>query len=57
MYIGSKVAVIFIDVNICLDTQHISNKYNTCTVVTSPVYIGSKVAVIFIDVNICLDTG
>ena len=22
--------------------QHISNKYNTCTVVTSPVYIGSK---------------
>ena len=23
--------------------QHISNKYNTCTVVTSPVYIGSKV--------------
>ena len=23
--------------------QHISNKYNTYTVVTSPVYIGSKV--------------
>ena len=23
--------------------QQISNKYNTCTVVTSPVYIGSKV--------------
>ena len=23
--------------------QHISNKYNTCAVVTSPVYIGSKV--------------
>ena len=23
--------------------QHISNKYNTCTIVTSPVYIGSKV--------------
>ena len=23
--------------------QHISNKYNTCTVVTSPVYIGSKI--------------
>ena len=22
--------------------QHISNKYNICTVVTSPVYIGSK---------------
>ena len=22
--------------------QHISNKYNTCTIVTSPVYIGSK---------------
>ena len=22
--------------------QHISNKYNTCTKVTSPVYIGSK---------------
>ena len=22
--------------------QHISNKYNTCTVVTIPVYIGSK---------------
>ena len=22
--------------------QYISNKYNTCTVVTSPVYIGSK---------------
>ena len=25
--------------------QHISNKYNTCTVVTSPVYIGSKLGV------------
>ena len=25
--------------------QHISNKYNTCTVVTSPVYTGSKVSV------------
>ena len=25
--------------------QHISNKYNTSTVVTSPVYIGSKVFV------------
>ena len=25
--------------------QHISNKYNTCTVVTSPVYIGSKVEI------------
>ena len=25
--------------------QRISNKYNTCTVVTSPVYIGSKVLV------------
>ena len=25
--------------------QHISNKYNTCTVVTSPVYIGSKLYV------------
>ena len=24
--------------------QHISNKYNTCTVVTSPVYIGSKMS-------------
>ena len=23
--------------------QHISNKYNTCTVVASPVYIGSKI--------------
>ena len=23
--------------------QHISNKYNTCTVVSSPVYIGSKI--------------
>ena len=22
--------------------QHISNKYNTCSVVTSPVYTGSK---------------
>ena len=22
--------------------QHISNKYYTCTIVTSPVYIGSK---------------
>ena len=22
--------------------QHISNKHNTCTIVTSPVYIGSK---------------
>ena len=22
--------------------QHISNKYNTCTIVASPVYIGSK---------------
>ena len=22
--------------------QHISNQYNTCTIVTSPVYIGSK---------------
>ena len=22
--------------------RHVSNKYNTCTVVTSPVYIGSK---------------
>ena len=25
--------------------QHISNKYNTCTVVTSPVYIGSKFSI------------
>ena len=23
--------------------QHIFNKYNTCTIVTSPVYIGSKI--------------
>ena len=27
--------------------QHISNKYNTYTVVTSPVYIGSKMKMIF----------
>ena len=25
--------------------QHIANKYNTCTVVTSPVYIGSKLPI------------
>ena len=25
--------------------QYNSNKYNTCTIVTSPVYIGSKVIV------------
>ena len=23
--------------------QYISNKYNTCTIVSSPVYIGSKI--------------
>ena len=23
--------------------QHISNEYNTCTIITSPVYIGSKI--------------
>ena len=28
--------------------QHISNKYNTYTVVTSPVYIGSKVFLVII---------
>ena len=26
--------------------QHISNKYNTCTIVTSPVYIGYKIITI-----------
>ena len=29
------------------ERQHISNKYNTCTVVTSPVYTGSKVTLTF----------
>ena len=28
--------------------QHISNKYNTCTVVTSPVYIRSKIICIIV---------
>ena len=35
--------------------QHIFNKYNTCTVVTSPVYIGSKAKQIFINKIFYLD--
>ena len=33
---------------------HISNKYNTCTVVASPVYIGSKVLLYQCGMNIGL---
>ena len=33
--------------------QHISNKYNTCTIVTSPVYIGSKETIAFSSFSVC----